>query len=134
VRFKETVRLPRRFLRWWITANIVVTVGFSVLWVIADMNATQRVATAVFLLVVLLWFWGGAMWFVAFHVTVDDQTFVRRVGHKVTRIAIEDIAATRVEPSMEPGSGRVILTLRDGSEQPILTRHPAELAAALGSP
>ena len=128
-RFSETVRLPRRILRWWIGVNVVVTVSFVLLWAVADMTGAQRVGTAVFLLLVLLWFWGGALWFVASHTVVDGGTLSRRVGHKRTRVALSDIAATRVWAGKEPGYSVVELALRDGGKTEITTRHRDQLMA-----
>jgi hypothetical protein len=131
-RFAETVRLPWRWLRWWIAFNVLVTIGFGLLWSVAHLNAGQRVGFAVVMLFVLVWLWGGALWFVAFHVEVNDEQLTRRIGYKLTRIPRGDISVTRLETSTEPGYRRVVLTLNDGRECSITTRRPDDLARALG--
>ena len=130
-RFSETVRLPRRILRWWIAVNVVVTVGLTLLWGVADMTGVQRVGIAAVLLVVLFWFWFGPLWFVASHVVVDQGTLSRRVGHKRSRAALSDIVATRARAGTEPGYSFVEVTLRNGDNREITTRRPDQLMAAL---
>jgi hypothetical protein len=63
--FAETVRLPRRFLMPWIAVDVLVTGFFVWLWAVARMTTGQRVGVGVYLIVVLLLLWGGALWFVA---------------------------------------------------------------------
>jgi hypothetical protein len=128
--FSETLRLPGRFLRWWITVNIIVTIFFAWLWSIATMSAGQRVLTAVVLVLMLVYFWGAALWFVAAHVVVRGEQLTRRVGHRRTRTDLSDITATRVDPGSEWAS-KVVLTLRDGTEREIPTRRPDDLLQAL---
>lgn len=94
-RFSETLRLPGRFLRWWITLNIIFTIFFAWLWSIATMSAAQRVGTAVVLLLIDVYLWGSALWFVAAHVVVSGGRLTRRVGHRRTRTDLSDI----VEPA-----------------------------------
>jgi 4-amino-4-deoxy-L-arabinose transferase-like glycosyltransferase len=126
------VRLPQRFLRWWIALNVVVTAFFAWLWAIARMTGPQRIGTAGFLLLVLVWLWVGALWFVAWRVVIDDRGLTRRVGHRRTRTPLTDVAKTRVEPGKWPGYDTVVLTLRNGSDRAILTRRAGEMVAALG--
>ena len=133
-RFIETVRLPRRFLVPWITIDVVVTVFFVWLWAMAKMTDGQRVGVGVVLVVTLFWFWGGALWFVATHVVVDDREMKRRVGHRHTRTPLSDVADVRIESVTEPGYARVVVRLRDGSERDMLTRHANEFVAALAHP
>jgi hypothetical protein len=130
-RFTETLRLPWPVLRWWIAFNVIATVFLGWLWSIARMSAGQRVGVAAVLVFLLLYLWGGALWFAASHVIVRGGELTRRIGHKRTRTAVSDIAAFRVE-SGEWAPSNVILTLRDGSEQEIPTRQPDELRRALG--
>jgi hypothetical protein len=132
-RFAETVRLPWHWLRWWIAFNIVVTIGLGVVWSVAHMNAGQRFGLAVVILFVLIWLWGGALWFVAFHTEVNGDALTRRVGYKVARTPIRDIASSRIETANEPGYARVVLTLNDGRERAITTRRPDELVRALNA-
>ena len=130
-RFTETVRLPRRILRWWIAANVVVTVGLVLLWAVADMTGAQRLGTGAFLLIVLLWFWGGALWFVASHTVVDGGVLSRRVGHQRTSTALTDIVATQDTSGTESGYSVVEVTLRNGDKREIRTRHLDQLVAVL---
>jgi hypothetical protein len=132
-RFEETVRLPWRYLRWWIAFNILVTIGLGLLWSVAHMSAGQRFGLAVVILFVLIWLWGGALWFVAFHTEVIDDALTRRVGYKVARTPLRDIATSRIETGNEPGYSRVVLTLNDGRERPITTKRPEELVRAISA-
>lgn len=130
-RFSETLRLPRRFLRWWLAFNIIATVFFAWLWSIARMSGAQRVGTAIFLVLALVYFWAGALWFVAARVVVSGGQLTRRVGHRRTCTDLSDIAATRVDPGGEWAPSKVVLTLRDGTEREIPTRRPDDLLHAV---
>jgi hypothetical protein len=130
-RFSETLRLPKRFLRWWLAFNIIATLFFAWLWSIGRMSGAQRVGTALFLIIGLVYLWGGALWFIAAHVVVRGGQLTRRVAHRRTRTDLSDIAATRVDPGGDWARSKVVLTLRDGTEREIPTRRPDDLLHAL---
>jgi hypothetical protein len=130
--FSETLRLPWRSLRWCIGIDVVVTVFFAWLWSIASMSGPLRVGTAMVLLLLLLYLWGGALWFVAAHVVVRDGYLTRRLGRERSRIALDNIVATRVDPCSEWASSKVVLSLRDGAEREIPKRRPDDLLRSLG--
>lgn len=129
--FRETIRLPRRYLVGWIIVASVYTLGLGWLWAAADMRSGQRLFTGAILGATELFLFGGA-WLVAMRVVVDENGLSRWVGHRRTRIALRDIARSRIEGSTEPGLDRVVLTLRDGSEYKVATRRASSLLAALG--
>src|SRR4051812_38346144 len=90
-RFTKTLRLPSRFLRWWIVVNVAATAFLAWLWSVAHMSGAQRWVTAVVLLAALSYLGAGALWFVAMHVIIEGEKLTRRVGHRRTRTALSDI-------------------------------------------
>jgi hypothetical protein len=133
-RFSETIRLPRQYLVPWIIFDCLYVVFFTWLWAIATMTSGQRVFTALFLGAIAVFLFGGALWFVAMRVAVDDRALTLRVGHRRTRFALDDIARVAVESTTLPALDRVVVTLADGSEQRVLTRRADAILAALGGP
>jgi hypothetical protein len=133
-RFSETIRLPRANLVPWIVFDCVFALLSAWLWAVATMTSGQRFFTALLLAATAVFLFGGASWFVAMHVVVDDRELTRRVGHRLAHIALGDIATVNVEGTTQPGLDRVVLILRDGSEQKVLTRRVEEMVAVLGGP
>jgi hypothetical protein len=133
-RFSETVRLPRRFLLPWVVFDCVYAAFLVWLWSVATMRGGQRVGTGLFLLATLTFLFGGAFWFVASHVEVDDDELRRRIGHRRWRVPLSAIAISRVEHTSQSGLDQIVLTLSDGSVEKVLTRRADSMTAALRTP
>jgi len=124
--------LPQPWLGLFAGYGVLATAAMIVVFFVLSLTTGGRIVVGLFMVISAVLLVGGPLWFVAMHVVVDGQKMTRRVGHRRRQVPLADVTETRIETGQgRYAIDRLVLCLADGSEYPVVTRRPAELAAAI---